>query len=90
MKRPNFAQLWEASRKLFTLVVGSVLSAVGYALFLVPFNIAAGGVSGISIIINHFTGFAGCRFYIGNRTAKVLRKRFIIEQRPKGFAVIDA
>lgn len=73
MKRPNFAQLWEASRKLFTLVVGSVLSALGYALFLVPFNIAAGGVSGTSIIINHFTGWpVGVLYFVMNIPLLVL------------------
>lgn len=67
MKRPNLAHLWEASRKLFTLVMGSVLSALGYALFLVPFNIAAGGVSGTSIIINHFTGWpVGVLYFVMN------------------------
>jgi uncharacterized membrane-anchored protein YitT (DUF2179 family) len=73
MKRPNFAQVWEASRKLFTLVVGSVLSALGYALFLVPFNIAAGGVSGTSIIINHFTGWpVGVLYFVMNIPLLVL------------------
>lgn len=73
MKRPNVAQLWEASRRLFTLIVGSVLSALGYALFLVPFNIAAGGVSGTSIIINHFTGWpVGVLYFVMNIPLLVL------------------
>jgi uncharacterized membrane-anchored protein YitT (DUF2179 family) len=40
-----------------TLVVGALIAALAYSLFLVPFNIAAGGVGGISIIINSFTGW---------------------------------
>ena len=41
----------------FQLVVGSLLSALGFTLFQVPFNLAAGGVSGLGIIFNHYTGF---------------------------------
>lgn len=73
MKRLNAAKIWDASRKLFTLVMGSVLSALGYALFLVPFNIAAGGVSGISIIINHYTGWpVGVLYFVMNLPLLVL------------------
>jgi uncharacterized membrane-anchored protein YitT (DUF2179 family) len=42
---------------MIVLIIGALLASLGYALFLVPFNIAAGGVSGISIIINSFTGW---------------------------------
>ncbi|MBP8003036.1 MAG: YitT family protein [Chloroflexi bacterium] len=73
MKRLHAAHLWEAGLNLFTLVVGSVLSALGYALFLVPFNIAAGGVSGISIIINHYTGWpVGILYFVMNLPLLVL------------------
>lgn len=67
MKRFNATKAWDVSRKLFTLVMGTVLSALGYALFLVPFNIAAGGVSGTSIIINHYTGWpVGVLYFVMN------------------------
>ncbi len=42
---------------LITLFAGALIAALAYSLFLVPFNIAAGGVGGISIIINSFTGW---------------------------------
>ncbi len=42
---------------LLVLILGALIAALSYSLFLVPFNIAAGGVGGISIIINHFTGW---------------------------------
>lgn len=41
---------------MLIVIVGTVLAALGYSLFQVPFNIAAGGLGGLSIIINHFTG----------------------------------
>ncbi len=45
--------LWRQSR----IVLGSLMAALGFSLFQVPFNLAAGGVSGLGIIFNHFTGF---------------------------------
>jgi len=43
--------LWRQSQIAF----GSLVAAFGFTLFQVPFNLAAGGVSGLSIILNHFT-----------------------------------
>lgn len=52
---------------LFILVLGSAVAALNYSLFQVPFNIAAGGLSGIAIIINHFTGWPqGTMFLVMN------------------------
>ncbi|MEM7128607.1 MAG: YitT family protein [Chloroflexota bacterium] len=49
----------------FTLVLfGSVIAAMGYALFQVPFDLAAGGVSGIGIIISHFTDWSAGLLYL--------------------------
>ena len=41
----------------FLLTMGSVILAVNFDLFLAPFNIAPGGVSGAAIIIHEFTGW---------------------------------
>ena len=38
------------SKVFLVVIIGALLAALGYALFLVPFNIAAGGVSGINSI----------------------------------------
>jgi uncharacterized membrane-anchored protein YitT (DUF2179 family) len=45
--------LWRQGR----IVLGSLMAALGFSLFQVPFNLAAGGVSGLGIILNRFTGF---------------------------------
>lgn len=42
---------------VFTLAVGAFIVAIGYSLFQIPFNLAAGGLTGLSIIIRHFTGW---------------------------------
>jgi uncharacterized membrane-anchored protein YitT (DUF2179 family) len=41
----------------FLLTIGAVILAVNFDLFLAPFNIAPGGVSGSAIIIHKFTGW---------------------------------
>lgn len=44
-------------RRLVLVVVGALLGALSYSLFQVPHNLAAGGLSGVAIIINRFTGW---------------------------------
>jgi uncharacterized membrane-anchored protein YitT (DUF2179 family) len=44
-------------KNLLFLTIGTLITALSYTLFQVPYNIAAGGISGLSIIINHFTGW---------------------------------
>lgn len=55
--------VWVALRQGALLIVGTLIVAVGYAVFQVPHNIAAGGVSGIAILVNHFTGFSLAAFF---------------------------
>lgn len=61
---------WPLKRILWQqalVVLGAVLTALGYSLFQVPFDITAGGLSGLAIIINHFTGWReGLLFLIMN------------------------
>jgi uncharacterized membrane-anchored protein YitT (DUF2179 family) len=54
-------------RLTILLVAGACLAAFAYAMFQVPFNIVAGGVSGISIIVNDFVGWpVGLIFWLLN------------------------
>jgi len=39
------------------LTIGSIILAINFDIFLAPFNIAPGGVSGMAIIIHKFTGW---------------------------------
>ena len=39
------------------ILLGSLVAALGFTLFQVPFKLAAGGVTGLAIILNHFTEF---------------------------------
>ena len=57
-------RFWIELRRFLLIVIGTLIVAIGYVVFQIPFNIAAGGVSGIGIIVNHFTGFSVAAFYL--------------------------
>ncbi len=50
-------RVWAEVRRFVLMLVGIMIAALGYALFQVPHNIAAGGLGGIAIFINYFTGW---------------------------------
>lgn len=60
----------DLSRKIFYQLIiglGAIISGLGYSVFQVPFDLAAGGLSGLGIIINHFTGLpVGMLFLVMN------------------------
>jgi uncharacterized membrane-anchored protein YitT (DUF2179 family) len=60
------------------LVLGAIIQAIGLRLFLVPANLANGGVTGISQLINHYTGWPiGLMVLIGNLPLFLLGWRFL-------------
>jgi uncharacterized membrane-anchored protein YitT (DUF2179 family) len=63
MKRRRWAAVGQELRRLLILALGTAVAALGYGLFQVPYDLAAGGVGGIGIIVNHFTGFSPALFY---------------------------
>ena len=59
--------IWHETPRAILLVIGTFLLAAGYVLFQVPFNIVAGGLSGLALIINSFTGWPiGAMYWIMN------------------------
>jgi uncharacterized membrane-anchored protein YitT (DUF2179 family) len=46
------------------IIIGSVLSAIGFVVFQMPYKIAAGGVSGLAIIFYELTGFSTGYFFL--------------------------
>ena len=59
----RLTRLWMEVRHFTLLIIGTLIAAIGYAVFQVPYDIAAGGVSGIGIIVNHFTDIPVSTFY---------------------------
>jgi len=45
--------LKKISQNLLLLLAGSIIMGLGYSLFLIPYHLVPGGVSGISIILNY-------------------------------------
>ena len=39
------------------VVVGTAILAFGTGLFIIPFDLVTGGVSGLGIVLEHLTGF---------------------------------
>lgn len=46
------------------IMIGAVLTAAGYVLFQVPYQIAAGGITGLGIVVNHLSGFPVSYFFL--------------------------
>jgi len=69
---------WPSIRDYALLVAGALLQALGLRLFLVPARLASGGVSGISQLINHYTGWPiGLMVFIGNVPLFLIGWRFL-------------
>ena len=50
-------KIWLEARRLFLMMIGVAIAAFGYSLFQVPHNIAAGGITGLAIFVNYFSGW---------------------------------
>jgi uncharacterized membrane-anchored protein YitT (DUF2179 family) len=60
------------------LLLGALVQAIGLRLFLVPASLASGGISGISQLIHHFTGWPiGLMVLAGNVPLFLLGWRFL-------------
>jgi uncharacterized membrane-anchored protein YitT (DUF2179 family) len=58
---------WHTIRDYILILAGTLLQAVSLRLFMVPAQLANGGLSGISQLINHFTNWSiGLMVFIGN------------------------
>jgi uncharacterized membrane-anchored protein YitT (DUF2179 family) len=72
-KLPAKTRVWREFKRACLMVIGAALTAFGYVVFQVPFNIAAGGLTGVAIIINYFTGWPlGLMFWAMNIPLLVL------------------
>jgi len=74
----SFKNLWPLFRDYALLLLGAGIQAAALRLFLVPADLASGGVSGISQLINHYTGWPiGVMVLIGNVPLFLLGWRFL-------------
>ncbi|GAB4484843.1 MAG: YitT family protein [Anaerolineales bacterium] len=69
---------WPTLRDFALIVFGTLVQAVALRIFFVPANLASGGVSGISQLIHHFTGWPiGMMVFVGNIPLFLLGWRFL-------------
>src|SRR5919201_263439 len=69
---------WPTIRDYFLIIVAALIQAVSLRLFFIPANLASGGVSGISQLINRFTGWPiGLMILLGNIPLFALGWRFL-------------
>jgi uncharacterized membrane-anchored protein YitT (DUF2179 family) len=69
---------WETIRDYLFLLLGAGLQAFSLRVFRIPAQLASGGVSGLSQLINHFTGWPiGLMVLIGNIPLLILGWRFL-------------
>jgi uncharacterized membrane-anchored protein YitT (DUF2179 family) len=69
---------WTSGKDYIFIVLGALAQAIALRLFLVPANLASGGISGISQIINHFTGWPiGVMVFLGNMPLFLIGWRFL-------------
>ncbi len=69
---------WPWIRDLGLILIGTLAQAFGLRLFLIPAQLASGGVSGISQLINHFTDWPiGLMVLLGNVPLFLIGWRFL-------------
>ena len=69
---------WPTIRDYLLILIAALVQALSLRLFFVPANLASGGVSGISQLINHFTGWPiGLMVLLGNIPLFALGWRFL-------------
>jgi uncharacterized membrane-anchored protein YitT (DUF2179 family) len=75
-------------RDFFLITLGTLTQAIGLMIFLVPANLASGGVSGIAQLVNYYTGWPiGMMVFFGNIPLFGLGWRFL---GGRGFALRTA
>ena len=71
-------QYWPSLRDIGLVTLGTLIQAIGLRIFLIPANLASGGVSGIAQLINYFTNWPiGMMVFIGNLPLFVIGWRFL-------------
>jgi len=74
----KFKKVWPVLRDYLLILAGAVLQAISLRIFLLPAKLASGGVTGTTMIINHFTGWPiGTMVLIGNIPLFLLGWRFL-------------
>lgn len=79
MKRLPHINWWDIFWRYVLLTIGAVIGALSVVIFMAPFNIAPGGVSGVAVILNHLDPRLpiGLMTIIGNIPIQLLGYRYL-------------
>ena len=55
---------WQLLRDYLQMLLGTVIYTIGYTVFLLPYKIVSGGVTGISTVTYYLTGFPAANTYL--------------------------
>lgn len=55
---------WQLMRDYLQMLLGTVIYTIGYTVFLLPYKIVSGGVTGISTVTYYLTGFPAANTYL--------------------------
>jgi uncharacterized membrane-anchored protein YitT (DUF2179 family) len=84
-EQPLITGIRRALWRQIEITLGAIIAAIGFSVFQVPLKLAAGGVTGIGIIINHFTDIPVGMIYLALNVPLIIlgffylgRWRFII------------
>lgn len=76
LKSAHFS--WGAARDAVLIALGALLQALALRLFLIPANLASGGVSGLAQIVHHYTNWPiGVMILLGNTPLFMLGWRYL-------------
>jgi uncharacterized membrane-anchored protein YitT (DUF2179 family) len=74
----NLDHIFQVLNTTFTLSLGAVIVAIGFSLFQVPFNLAAGGITGVAIIVRNFIQLpTGALYLILNLPLMIIGYRYL-------------
>ncbi len=66
-RRHTRRRVLHQAQRILLLFIGAALAAFGFAVFQAPYKLAAGGITGISLIINNYTGWpVGTLYFVLN------------------------
>ena len=69
---------WQLLRDYLQMLLGTLIYTIGYTVFLLPYKIVSGGVTGISTLLFYMTGFpAGNTYFIINLVLLLLAMRVL-------------
>lgn len=78
MRHDHLRFTWQGFADFLLITLGALLQALSIRLFLVPAHLVSGGISGLSQIINHYTGLPiGVMILVGNLPLFLLGWRYL-------------